>query len=193
MKHLPGNFPPLLLASRSPRRRALLSDIGFDLQIADIDIDEQYPSDLKGREVAEYLATRKASAFVGDYNSRVLVCADTIVVLDEQVINKPENLEHACEMLAMLSGRSHLVYTGVCLKTPQKELVFSEKTKVTFRTISREEIAYYVREYQPLDKAGAYGIQDWLGYTCVTGVSGCFYNVMGFPMARFYQELRVFT
>jgi septum formation protein len=192
-KKPPGNFPSLLLASRSPRRRGLLSDIGFDLEIADIDIDESYPTELTGHEVAEYLATRKADAYRGDYGSRVLVCADTIVVLDNQVINKPESQAHACEMLRRLSGRTHHVYTGVCLKTPQKERVFSEKTAVTFRFINPEEIEYYVQEFKPLDKAGAYGIQDWLGYTCVTGVQGCFYNVMGFPMARFYKELYDFA
>ncbi|MFN7300608.1 MAG: Maf family nucleotide pyrophosphatase [Bacteroidia bacterium] len=192
MHSLPETFPPLILASRSPRRRKLLSEIGFNLEIADIDVDESFPEHLKGGEVAAYLAGKKALAYGVMPEDKVLVCADTIVVLGEEVINKPTDAADAARMLSALSGHTHRVFTGVCLRRGDEILVFTESTEVEFRAIRPDEIDYYISEYQPFDKAGSYGIQDWLGYTCVTAVRGCFYNVMGFPMARFYRELQAF-
>ncbi|MBU6325024.1 MAG: septum formation protein Maf [Bacteroidetes bacterium] len=189
---LPEAFPGIILASRSPRRRTLFSETGFDVSICDLDADESFPAHLKDAEVAEYLAWKKAHSFHGDYSGRVLVCADTIVVHEHKVLNKPVDETEAFSMLSRLSGSEHRVFTGVCMKYGERERVFHEVTEVHFRSMSEQEIRFYISNFKPFDKAGSYGIQDWLGYTCVTRVNGCFYNVMGFPMSRFYRELKEF-
>jgi len=189
---LPETFPRIILASRSPRRRSIFRDTGFQVDVCDLDADESFPDHLKDAEIAEYLAWKKAHTYTGDLGEQVLVCADTIVVHQNHVLNKPADEADAFRMLSMLSGAVHTVYTGVCMRRAGQERVFHEATEVHFRELSADEIQFYIHHYQPFDKAGSYGIQDWLCYTCVTRVNGCFYNVMGFPMSRFYRELQNF-
>ena len=185
-------FPELLLASKSPRRHQLLGDSGFRFTYVEIDAEEDFADHLVKQEVCEYLAAHKAAHFKGEIGNKVLVTADTIVVLNNEIINKPVDFEHAFEMLKKLSGKMHEVYTGVCLKNDLKQLVFSERTEVYFHPLTDDEIKFYIDNYKPYDKAGAYGVQDWMGYVGVEKVNGCFYNVMGFPVARFYRELQKF-
>ncbi len=184
----------LILSSNSPRRRELLSGLGLDYEIRVIpDIDESYPSDLPVLEIAKYVSMKKADAYKTTMaDDELIITADTIVVLDDKVLGKPHSLDGAKEMLSMLSGRTHHVVTGVCLTTKQKQKSFSVITDVTFKSLTQEEINYYVDRFKPLDKAGAYGIQEWIGYIGVTSIHGSYFNVMGFPVQRFYQELQSF-
>ena len=184
---------PLILSSNSPRRKELLAglDIPFEVRVID-DIDESYPDTLPTGEIAEYIAQKKAAAYeVG--NDEVLITADTIVVLDEQILGKPADAEEAKLMLRSLSGKTHHVITGVCLKSRDQQHHFSVISEVTFKTLAEEEIRYYVETYKPFDKAGAYGIQEWIGYIGVTGLSGSYFNVMGLPVQRIYEELKKFN
>ncbi|MCD8202556.1 MAG: Maf-like protein [Prevotella sp.] len=184
----------LILSSNSPRRRELLSGLGLDYEIRVIpDIDESYPSDLPVLEIAKYVSMKKADAYKSTMaDDELIITADTIVVLGDKVLGKPHSLDGAKEMLSMLSGMTHHVVTGVCLTTKQKQKSFSVITDVTFKTLTQEEINYYVDKFQPLDKAGAYGIQEWIGYIGVTSIHGSYFNVMGFPVQRIYQELQSF-
>ena len=184
---------PLILSSNSPRRKELLAglDIPFEVRVIE-DIDESYPDTLPTGEIAEYIAQKKAAAYeVG--NDEVLITADTIVVLDDQILGKPANAEEAKQMLRSLSGKKHHVITGVCLKSCDQQHHFSVISEVTFKTLAEEEISYYVETYKPFDKAGAYGIQEWIGYIGVTGLSGSYFNVMGLPVQRIYAELKKFN
>jgi septum formation protein len=187
------SFPQLLLASKSPRRHQLLNDAGFSFEFADIDVPEDYPEHLTEAAVACYLAEKKASAFQNLIGDKVLVTADTIVCIDNQVINKPADVDEAFSMLQKLSGRMHAVFTGVCLKNDFKTQVFFDKTEVFFYPLTDEQIHYYIQNYKPFDKAGSYGVQDWMGYVGVEKINGCFYNVMGFPIGKFYRELLQFV
>ena len=184
---------PLILSSNSPRRKELLAglDIPFEVRVIE-DIDESYPDTLPTGEIAEYIAKKKAAAYeVG--NDEVLITADTIVVLDNQILGKPADAEEAKQMLRSLSGKTHHVITGVCLKSRDQQHHFSVISEVTFKTLAEEEISYYVENYKPFDKAGAYGIQEWIGYIGVTGLSGSYFNVMGLPVQRIYEELKKFN
>lgn len=184
---------PLILSSNSPRRKELLAglDIPFEVRVIE-DIDESYPDTLPTGEIAEYIAQKKAAAYdVG--NDEVLITADTIVVLDDQILGKPADAEEAKQMLHSLSGKTHHVITGVCLKSCDQLHHFSVISEVTFKTLAEEEISYYVENYKPFDKAGAYGIQEWIGYIGVTGLSGSYFNVMGLPVQRIYEELKKFN
>ncbi len=184
---------PLILSSNSPRRKELLAglDIPFEVRVIE-DIDESYPDTLPTGEIAEYIAQKKAAAYeVG--NDEVLITADTIVVLDDQILGKPADVEQAKQMLRSLSGKTHHVITGVCLKSRDQQHHFSVISEVTFKTLAEEEISYYVENYKPFDKAGAYGIQEWIGYIGVTGLSGSYFNVMGLPVQRIYEELKKFN
>ena len=185
-------FPKILLASKSPRRQEILTKSGFDFELISIDAEENYPSELNNNKVCEYLALHKASHYAEPIKDQLLVTADTIVCIDNLVLNKPENEAHAFEMLRLLSGKKHTVYTGVCMKNDHKTTVFSEATQVEFYDLSDEEINHYIQNCQPFDKAGSYGIQDWMGYLGVKGINGCYFNVMGFPSARFYREIQKF-
>lgn len=185
-------FPHLLLASKSPRRHQLLRDAGFSFTYIQIDAEENFDASLRNQEVCEYLAAHKSKHFEESVGDNVLVTADTIVVLNREVINKPESPEHAFEMLKKLSGNMHEVYTGVCLRNDYKISVFSERSEVWFHELTDEEIWYYIEHFKPFDKAGAYGVQDWMGYVGVKKINGCFYNVMGFPVSRFYREIQQF-
>lgn len=188
----PPLFPwRLVLASGSPRRRHLLHGLDLPVEITRVDIDETPPEGLPAEEVAEHLAHKKAEAWGGTLeDDQVLVTADTTVLVGDLLLNKPGNGEDAARMLRILSGREHRVITGVCLRTTSGVTCFSDTAIVRFRGLSKEEVQYYVDRYSPLDKAGAYGVQDWIGYTAVERIEGSFYTVMGLPMHRLYEALK---
>lgn len=183
----------VILASKSPRRQALLKEIVPEFSIMLRDTAETYSPTLKGAQIVEHLANLKASAFDDELaDNQLLITADTIVWIDDMVLGKPKGRSGAIAMLQQLSGRKHTVYTGVCLKTNQKKRVFSVATDVFFRPLSDDEIEYYVDKYQPFDKAGSYGVQEWIGYVGVERIEGSYFNVMGLPVQRLYQELKEF-
>lgn len=181
----------IILASNSPRRKELMSGLGIPYTVRVLpDIEESYPADLPAAKVAEYIAGEKAEAYIPTLaEDELVITADTIVVLDEEILGKPKDEEDARRMLRKLSGRTHHVITGVCMVSKEKCRAFSVTTEVTFKELSDEEINHYVEKYRPLDKAGAYGVQEWIGYIGVTGLRGSYYNVMGFPIQRVYGEL----
>ena len=180
------------LASNSPRRRELLSGLGIAYEVKVLlGIDETYPDTLSGEEIPVYIAREKADAYRKDMEAdELIITADTIVFVDGEVLGKPADEEDACRMLRKLSGRTHQVITGVCLTTVDFQKAFAAVTDVTFAALGEDEIRYYVSRYRPFDKAGAYGVQEWIGYVGVTGMQGSFYNVMGLPVQRLYQELK---
>lgn len=184
----------ILLASNSPRRLELLSGLGIQFQVTAIpDIDESYPDHLQGEEIPLYVAKEKADAYRSKMNDdTLLITADTIVWLDGKVYGKPTDEADARKMLHELSGKKHKVITGVCIVSKEKTSTFSATTDVTFASLDDSEIDYYVSLYQPLDKAGAYGIQEWIGYAAVVDIEGSYFNVMGMPVHRLYQELKRF-
>ena len=181
----------LILASNSPRRKELLAGLGVPFEVRVLqDIDEHYPENLPVNEVARYIAKEKADAYRRIVAAdELIITADTVVIVGDEILGKPMDEADAVRMLRLLSGRTHQVTTGVCLLTAEKERCFDVTTDVTFKTLTDEEIHYYVNRYRPFDKAGAYGIQEWIGYIGVTGLNGSYYNVMGLPVQRIYQEL----
>ena len=181
----------IILASNSPRRRELLGGLGINYEVKVLpDIEENYPAELPVAQIAEYIAREKADAYRQLMAANdLIITADTIVVVGDEVMGKPVDATDAQRMLHKLSGRAHQVITGVCLTTIDKQRVFSVTTDVTFKSLSDEEIDYYIRTYRPFDKAGAYGIQEWIGYIGVTGIEGSYFNVMGLPVQRIYTEL----
>lgn len=179
----------LLLASNSPRRKELLTQLGYQFDIVMIDVDESYPSDLKPHEIAEYVSAKKAKAFDVNENE-ILLTSDTIVALDQKILLKPKDENEAFEMIKSLSGKVHQVYTAFTLKTVDSEIRKICKTDVEFSEISDEEIKFYIKTYKPFDKAGSYGIQEWLGMTKIKNISGSFYSVMGLPVDLVYEELK---
>lgn len=184
----------VILGSNSPRRRELLADLGVDFEVMVIkDIDESYPADLPAEMISQYIAGRKADAYRDVIKSNELVItSDTIVVLDGKVYGKPADDADACRMLGELSGRVHQVITGVVVSTRERRSAFHVVSDVEFAPLTADEIEYYVANYHPLDKAGAYGIQEWIGSVGVRNISGSFYNVMGLPVQRLYTELKTF-
>lgn len=180
-----------MLASNSPRRRELLGGLGIDFEVKVLpDIEENYPAELPVTEIAEYIAREKAGAYLPVMaEDELIITADTIVVVDDEVMGKPKDADDARRMLKKLSGRTHQVITGVCLTTKDIQRPFSVTTDVTFKQLRDEEIAHYIEVYRPYDKAGAYGIQEWIGYIGVTGLKGSYFNVMGLPVQRIYAEL----
>lgn len=184
----------IILASGSPRRRELLEGLGLPFTVKCIDgIDESYPESLPAEETALFIAKKKSEAYKGLTDSgHLIITADTVVVCNDMVLGKPSNKNEAQKMLNMLSGKTHQVITGVTLATKEKTVSFSVSTDVRFTTLDKKEIEYYVDKYRPLDKAGAYGIQEWIGYVGVEYISGSYYNVMGLPIQRLYQELKKF-
>lgn len=182
----------VILASNSPRRRELLGGLGIDYEVRVLsDIDESYPDTLSVMDIAEYIAAKKAEAYRAMMTEHDLVItADTVVICGDEVMGKPVNEADACRMLRQLSGRVHHVTTGVCITTRQQQRRFRVTTEVTFKQLSEDEINYYVTKYKPFDKAGAYGIQEWIGFIGCTGLNGSYYNVMGLPVQRIYQELQ---
>ncbi len=184
----------IILASNSPRRKELLAGLDIDFEVRVLkNIDESYPDDLPTRDIAEYISRKKATAYQQQIeDDELVITADTIVVLDHEVMGKPKDEEDACRMLHKLSGQTHQVITGVTLTTTQQQMSFSVETDVTFKEFTDEEINYYVTRYKPYDKAGAYGIQEWIGYIGVTALKGSYFNVMGLPVQRIYEALRKF-
>jgi len=183
-----------ILASQSPRRQYLLNELGLQYTIRSHEIEEVYPGNLKRGEIALYLSSLKADAFSkGEIGEKtILITADTIVWMDDSCIGKPENEDDAVLMLTRLSGKMHSVYTGVCLQSAGKRRLFKVRTDVYFRPLLTEEIEHYVKNYKPLDKAGAYGIQEWIGFIGVSRIDGCYFNVMGLPVQRLYEEIKLF-
>lgn len=179
----------LLLASQSPRRKELLTQLGYQFETVSIDVDESYPSDLLPEKIAEYVSKKKAAAFEVS-SDEILLTSDTIVALDKKILLKPKNEEEAFEMLKNLSGKKHQVYTAFTIKTKDAEISKTSKTDVEFSEISGEEINFYIQKYKPFDKAGSYGIQEWLGMAKIKNISGSFYAVMGFPVDLVYEELK---
>ncbi len=185
----------IILGSNSPRRRELLAglDLSFDVHVIP-GLEENYPDSLQPQEIPVFLSKQKAEAYLSTLEEQVLlITADTIVWNETEVIGKPKDREEAIRMLRSLSGHEHQVVTGVCLTTTKKQETFSVVSSVRFASLTDEEIIYYVDKYKPFDKAGAYGIQEWIGYVGVESISGSFYNVMGLPVQRLYQELKRFV
>ena len=182
----------LILASASPRRRELLSSCDLDFTLAEkFECEERYPADLATEKVAEYLSQLKSNAYPHALGEKeILLTADTVVILGDKILGKPHSEAEAVEMITSLSGATHKVVTGVTLRTTEQTISFSAESSVSFRTLEEEEIRYYVEKYRPLDKAGAYGIQEWIGYIGIEGIEGSFYNVMGLPVQRLYAALK---
>lgn len=184
----------ILLGSNSPRRRELLAGLDLNFEVKVIPgLEEHYPPILQPEEIPVFLARQKAEAYIPTLSDKtLLITADTIVWNQNKVIGKPKDREDAIQMLQSLSGHEHHVVTGVCLTTTEKQKAFSVVSTVKFAALTDEEISYYVDKYHPFDKAGAYGIQEWIGYIGVESINGSFYNVMGLPVQRLYQELKKF-
>ncbi|MBX0334679.1 Maf-like protein [Pontibacter sp. HSC-14F20] len=181
---------PILLASNSPRRKELLAGLGIPFEVRVKDVQEDYPEHLQREQVAEFLAGHKADAYTSDLQNEVLITADTIVCLGERVLNKPADASEAFNMLRALSGTHHEVITGVCILTRNSKTIFHDVTKVYFKKLSDEEINYYIEHYQPFDKAGAYGIQEWIGKIGIEQIEGSYFNVVGLPVQKLYTYLR---
>ncbi|MEG1545645.1 MAG: Maf-like protein [Bacteroides sp.] len=181
----------IILASGSPRRRELMTGLGVNYEVKTLPgIDESYPLTLKGEEIPLYIAKEKATAYLSHIRpDELIITADTIVWIEQTVLGKPSDNEQAKAMLRRLSGKTHEVITGVCLTTTEFQQSFTTTTEVTFASLTEDEITYYVENYHPLDKAGAYGIQEWIGFVGVTGIQGSYFNVMGLPIQRLYKEL----
>lgn len=182
----------VILASNSPRRKELLAGLGVEFEVRTLpDIDESYPEELERADIPLYISKAKADAYRPMLQpDELMITADTIVWMDWQVLGKPDNREDALRMLSGMSGESHQVFTGVCLTTTEWQRSFAAQTEVRFSKLTQEEIEYYVDKYQPMDKAGAYGVQEWIGYIGVEHIMGSYYNVMGLPVQRLYQELK---
>lgn len=182
----------IILASNSPRRRELLSGLDVDYEVRILDnIDESYPNDIPLEDVAEYLAIKKANSYTnGLLDNEILITADTIVLIDNEIYGKPKDKDDALRMLNGMSNKTHRVITGVCLVSTQKSVSFSSTTSVTFGSLDEGEINYYIDKYKPYDKAGSYGVQEWIGYVGVKHIEGSYYNVMGLPIFRVYEELK---
>lgn len=181
----------VILASNSPRRKELLAGLGVDYEVRTLpDVDESYPDTLQGADIPLYIAKEKADAYVAMMQpGELIITADTIVWLDGRVLGKPADREDAMRMLRDLSGRTHEVFTGVCITTTDWQRSFAAQTEVRFAHLSEDEIAYYVDAFCPMDKAGAYGVQEWIGFIGVENISGSYYNIMGLPVQKLYREL----
>ncbi len=180
----------IILASQSPRRHYLLKEIGleFEIKLKQF-VDETYPDHLKREEIPLYIAGKKAEIYGKLEDNEILITADTIVWLKDKVLQKPIDQDDAVKILKELSGNCHQVYTGVCIKSNDKEVIFSACTDVYFKKLTYPEIDYYINHFRPFDKAGAYGIQEWIGYIGVEKINGSFFNVMGLPIQKLYTEL----
>ena len=180
----------IVLSSNSPRRKELLGELGIDFEVRVIEgIDETYPKELSVEEVPQYIAREKARVYIVG-KDEMLLTADTVVVLGNEIMGKPYDEADAMRMLRQLSGKTHQVITGVCLTTNDKQVTFADVTDVSFADLTDEEIKFYVDNFRPLDKAGAYGIQEWIGLAGVTGIKGSYFNVVGLPVHRVYAELK---
>jgi septum formation protein len=184
----------IILASNSPRRQQVLHEMGIHFEVRVKPVDEIFPPELTKEAVAIFLSELKAKAFLAAEfeEDELLITADTIVCLGDEILNKPNDREHAIEMLTKLSGRKHEVITGVCLRSKEKMTSFAVSTQVYFRELSKEEIMYYVDVFQPFDKAGSYGIQEWIGFVGITKIEGSYFNVVGFPTEKIFEALKNF-
>lgn len=185
------NFPyNIILGSGSPRRQELLKGLGFTFSVNPSNADESFPDSLKGYEIPFYLSKKKADSYQTELKeNELLITADTIVWCEETVLNKPVDFNDGKRMLQMISGKMHEVFTGVCLKNVNKQITFFDASKVYFKNLKDEEIEYYLSHYQPYDKAGSYGAQDWIGYTGIDKIEGSYFNVMGLPVKKLFEEL----
>lgn len=185
----------IILASNSPRRKDLLGGLNLAFEVRVLpDVAEDFPESIAPMEVAEYLSKQKAKAYKGLIaNDELVITADTVVIVDSEILGKPHSEEEARTMLQKISGRKHQVVTGVSLTTTTFQRSFSVSTDVTFKQLSDEEISYYIKNYKPFDKAGAYGIQEWIGYVGVTSLEGSYFNVMGLPVQRIWEELKAIS
>ncbi|MGD9328301.1 MAG: Maf family nucleotide pyrophosphatase [Cyclobacteriaceae bacterium] len=187
---------PLILASNSPRRQQILREAGFEFTIRTLSVNEDFPESMKVVEVPAYLARKKAEGLLYLSMKNIILSADTIVVCNDRILGKPESPREAIEMLTLLSGKSHRVYTGVCIAFKNQCKTIVEKTEVKFKDLNSSEIDYYIKHFAPMDKAGAYGIQEWIGLIGITGITGSYLNVVGLPVAQVYntmQELNLIT
>lgn len=178
-----------ILASKSPRRQHLLKDLGIHFDVISEEVEEIYPSTMNVYEVPEYLARLKLAHLPEKFPHRLIICADTVVLLNDELLGKPNDENHAIEMLQKLSGQKHTVVSGLALAYQHKIYSFSETTYVHFRSLSLDEITYYIQLYKPFDKAGSYGVQEWLGYVGIKKIDGCYYNVMGMPISALFDYL----
>ncbi len=182
-----------ILASKSPRRQQLLRSLGIDFEVRFNEVDEKFPEDLMPNDIPVYLAELKAHSFLSELKKDdLLITADTLVLLNGRVIGKPKNLDEAAHLLNVLSGKEHQVISGVCLSSVYKQKSFYAITNVQFKQLRKEEIEFYIHLSQPLDKAGAYGIQEWIGFIGISHIEGSFYNVMGLPVQKLYEEILIF-
>ncbi|MGK7391564.1 MAG: Maf family protein [Candidatus Cyclobacteriaceae bacterium M2_1C_046] len=183
---------PLTLASKSPRRQYLLKEAGYKFDSISLDIDESFDPAMDVYRVAEHLAERKAAAYKFKDDEEVVITADTVVIFEKQILGKPEDFAEAKQILQKLSGHTHEVVTGVCIKSKNQKEIFSDLTKVYFKGLSVEEIEYYIKNFKPYDKAGSYGAQDWWGIVGIEKLEGSYFNVMGLPTHKVYEALKSF-
>ena len=183
----------IILASKSPRRQELLKGLNLTFEIRTKDVEENYPADLKAEDVPIFLAEKKANAFLADLKSNeIIITSDTIVIHQGKILEKPLSKEHAQQMLRRLANSTHTVVTGVCIQSLEKKEVFSDYTQVEFSELTDEEINFYIENYQPFDKAGSYGAQDWIGFVAIKKLTGSYFNVMGLPVHLVYDVLKRF-
>jgi septum formation protein len=183
----------LILASASPRRKNLLEGLDIDFEVRVKECDENYPDDIQLRDVARYLAQKKSDVYANELqDNEIIICCDTTVLKDNDLLNKPNGAAEAKSMLQKLSGNQHEVITGVCIRSKEKNICFDVISKVWFNRLEDDEIDYYIEKYKPYDKAGSYGIQEWLGYIAIEKIEGSYYNIMGMPVHRIYEELKRF-
>lgn len=179
----------IILASNSPRRKQFLKDLGLTFTVKPANVNEEYPSQLQGKDIALYIAQQKASVFNNLKENEMVITCDTIVWIDNETLEKPENREKAIQMLQQLSGKTHEVISAVCIKSNQKEQLFYDVTEVRFNNLNLLDIEYYVDTFKPFDKAGSYGIQEWIGLIGIEKINGSYTNVVGMPMEKLYNEL----
>jgi septum formation protein len=184
------SFPPIILASQSPRRKNILENLGLPFEVMAADVEESYPAELAPERVATFLAEKKALPFKPLSEEKLLLAMDTIVCIGNQILGKPQNSEDAIQTLTLLSGKAHIVITGVCILWKKAIHTFAEKTTVFFNELTSQEIEYYVHHFKPYDKAGSYGAQDWMGLVAIQRVEGDFYNVLGLPANRLITVLK---
>ena len=186
-------YKKIILASKSPRRSELMRMAGFEFEVRSKDVPEDHPADTKAEDIPLFLAKKKASALFPELNDdEVIIGADTIVIMNGKIYEKPTDREDAIKMISALCGHTHTVVTGVYIVSKRKEVAFSEATKVTFNSLTKDEIAYYVDHYKPYDKAGAYACQEWIGAVAIRKFEGDYFNVVGLPINRVYEELKGF-